>query len=131
VREELARLVRFAAVGASNTAVTFVAFGVLVRLGSPAAAASALAFALGAANGYRLNRRWTFRAARRGMRTAVRYVGVQSLGAALSAGGIAVVGAALGLHRLGAELVVIPGVTLVSYALVRRFVFGAASAPSA
>jgi hypothetical protein len=50
---------RFALVGVSNTVVSFVAYAILIRIGVFYGAAGALAFALGAANGYILNRRWT------------------------------------------------------------------------
>jgi putative flippase GtrA len=126
MRGEAGRLVRFACVGALNTAITLSAYALLVAGGTPAAAASALAFALGAANGYRLNRAWTFRAAPGGAAMAARYVAVQALGAALSAGGVALGTHDLELRRLAAEVVVLPVVTLTTYALSRRVVFGPA-----
>jgi putative flippase GtrA len=110
-------LVRFAAVGVTNTLVTLASFALLVRLGVPRGLASALAFGLGAANGYRLNRTWTFQSKRRGPATAARYVAVQGLGAVLSAG-------AIGL--LGSELLVLPIVTVVTFTLSRSLVFGGA-----
>ena len=58
--------VRYLLVGVSNTAITLVAYALLVAAGVPAVAASAAAFLAGAANGYRLNRTWTFRSDRRG-----------------------------------------------------------------
>jgi putative flippase GtrA len=106
---------RFALVGASNTIVTLVSFALLTRLGVPRSAASAIAFGLGAANGYRLNRTWTFHSERRGAGVAARYVGVQALGALLSA-------VAIGLLR--SEFLVLPLVTLVTFTLSRRLVFG-------
>lgn len=114
------QLARFATVGAANTLVTLVTFAVLSALGASAPAAGALAFAAGAANGYRLNRGWTFASARRGIQTAARYVTVQGLGAGLDALGLA----ALHLPRMQGEVLVLPCVTLVTFALSRQWVFG-------
>jgi putative flippase GtrA len=127
VRAELLRLVRFALVGASNTALTLAAFAVLTGLGAASPVASALGFAVGAANGYVLNRRWTFRCADHGAAVVGRYVAVQAVGAGLSAVGVAFATSDLDLRRLAAEAIVIPVVTLVTYSLSRRLVFAAAA----
>ena len=122
LRAELARIARFCVVGASNTAVTFVSFALLVALGVPAPAASAAAFVLGAANGYVWNTRWTFADQGVGASVLPRYVTVQVACAALSAGGVAVARSD-GSARLTAEVVILPWVTLVAYALSRTIVF--------
>jgi putative flippase GtrA len=125
MRAEIMRFARFGVVGASNTVLTLAAYEVLTRVGMAATAASGLAFAVGAANGYVLNRSWTFRA-RGGTATLVRYVVVQGLGAVLSAAGVALATSDLSLRRLAAECVVLPAVTLVTYTLVRTVVFSQA-----
>jgi putative flippase GtrA len=122
MRPEVARFVRFGVVGASNTVLTLVAYEVLTRVGVAATAASGLGFAVGAANGYVLNRSWTFRA-RGGAATLARYLVVQGLGALLSAAGVGLVTSDLSLRRLAAECVVLPAVTLVTYTLARTVVF--------
>ena len=115
---ELLRIARYAVVGLSNTAITFVAYTLLVAAGVPAPAASAAGFALGALNGYQLNRRWTFRTSGH----VGRYVAVQAVGAAASAAGVALARSD-GLPRLPAEAVILPLVTLLTYALARTVVF--------
>jgi putative flippase GtrA len=112
-------VVRFGLVGISNTLVTLVSYAILVHLGFVPAVASAAGWALGAANGYRLNRSWTFRSERRGAGTAARYGAVQGVGALLSAFAVA----DLPLPKLGAEVLVLPVVTLITYTLSRRLVF--------
>ena len=112
-----ATFVRYGTVGVANTALTFLAFALLTRAGMPASAASALGFGAGAVNGYLLNRAWTFRA--RG--SLGRYVAVQAVGAVTSAAAVGVVATAV--PRLAAEVLVIPAVTLLTFALVRRHVF--------
>lgn len=122
MRTELSRLTRFCTVGVLNTLLTLVAFTLLTRVGVASSPASALAFAAGAVNGYVLNRSWTFRAPG----SLMRYVAVQAVGAACSAGGIALARSELDLRRLLAECVVIPAVTLITYTLSRRIVFAVA-----
>jgi putative flippase GtrA len=122
MRAEVMRLVRFGLVGVSNTVLTLAAFEVLTRAGVDATVASGLGFAAGAANGYLLNRSWTFQA-RGGVTTLARYVAVQALGAALSAAGVALATTDLSLRKLAAECIVLPLVTLVTYALARTVVF--------
>ena len=128
---ELRRLVRFGTVGALNTLLTLIGFIALSHAGTPTAVASALAFAVGAANGYVFNRRWTFHSDRRGVRTVLRYVAVQGLGAAVSAGGIALVSSDLSVRHLAAEAIVLPAATLTTYVLARRLVFAAAPTATA
>ena len=108
-------LVRFCVVGVSNTLVTLISFALLAHVGVPRTVASAMAFALGATNGYFLNRSWTFHSERRGPATVARYVAVQGLGALLSA-------VAIGLLR--SEFLVLPLVTVITFTLARRLVFG-------
>jgi putative flippase GtrA len=113
------QLARFATVGATNTLVTLAVYALLGVLGLAAPAAGALAFAAGGANGYFLNRAWTFSSPLRGPGVAGRYVAVQGLGAGLDALGLA----AVGLPRLEAEVVVLPVVTLFTFVLSRQWVF--------
>jgi putative flippase GtrA len=127
---ELLRFVRFGLVGAINTALTLATFALLTHAGLAAAPASALAFATGAVNGYLLNRSWTFHS-RGGAATLTRYVAVQGLGAVCSGAGVALVSTALALHRLPAECLVVPFVTILTYTLARRVVFRSAGATPA
>jgi putative flippase GtrA len=114
---------RFVLVGATNTALTLSAYALLVLAGVPSPMAAALGWALGAANGYRLNRGWTFRSARRGLTPAARYVAVQALGAGLDALGVWLAVGDGHLHRLEGEIAILPAVTLLTFALCRGWVF--------
>jgi putative flippase GtrA len=114
---------RFALVGATNTALTLGAYSLLVLAGLPGPLAAALGWALGAANGYRLNRGWTFRSALRGLTPAARYVAVQALGAGLSAVGVALAHGDAHLPHLEGEIAILPAVTLLTFALCRGWVF--------
>jgi putative flippase GtrA len=119
------QLARFLVVGASNTAITLASYALLVAAGVPAVAASVAAFAAGAANGFRLNRAWTFRSRRGGARTVARYVAVLGLGLGLNALGVALAVGVLGLPRHAGELAALPPVTATTFVLVRCWVFGA------
>jgi putative flippase GtrA len=123
MKADLARLVRFCMVGAVNTGLTLVTFVGLTRAGVSPVPASALAFSVGALNGYLLNARWTFRMTSRGASRILRYVLVQALGAGMSASAIALLSSELAFRHLVAEAIVLPFVTLATYTLSRRLVF--------
>src|SRR5271155_4302892 len=68
------QFVKFGLVGVSNTLLTLVVYTVLVKVfGVWYLLASAIGFAVGATNGYLLNRSWTFRGHDGGRGTAVRW----------------------------------------------------------
>jgi putative flippase GtrA len=121
---EIARLVRFCGVGATNTVITLATFDLLVHAGCPAWAGSAIAFAAGAVNGYHWNARWTFAGRAADVATTrLRYLAVQGAGTALSAVGLLAAQGVLGLAHLLAELVILPLVTVLMYVLMRAVVF--------
>ena len=53
------QFVRFLVVGVGNTVLSFIAYRLLLAVGTPYPVAALLAFAVGALNGYIFNRRWT------------------------------------------------------------------------
>jgi putative flippase GtrA len=121
----VAQLVRYGLVGVTNTALTLAAYSALIALGAPVALAAATGWAVGAVNGYRLNRGWTFRCALTGAGPATRYVMVAALGAGLDALGTTVAVGHDHLPRLAAEIAILPAVTIVTFVLCRRWVFAA------
>jgi putative flippase GtrA len=75
------QFVKFGIVGVSNTLLTFVVYTVLLKVfGVWYLAASAAGFAVGATNGFLLNRRWTFREHVGDTLTPVRWAIVQGCG---------------------------------------------------
>jgi putative flippase GtrA len=75
------QFVKFGIVGVSNTALTFIVYTVLLKVfGVWYLAASAIGFAVGATNGFLLNRRWTFREHVGDALTPVRWGIVQTTG---------------------------------------------------
>ncbi|HWK25886.1 MAG TPA: GtrA family protein [Solirubrobacter sp.] len=112
------QFVRFALVGVTNTAVTLIAYALGLRLGVAYIPAGACAYALGATNGYALNRTWTFRAHGR----AARYFAVVAVGLAANALLLRGVVAA-GVPRLAAQALATGPVTLLTFALCRTWAF--------
>jgi putative flippase GtrA len=115
---------RFAAVGVTNTAVTLGTYALALRLAVPYLPAGALAYALGAGNGFVLNRAWTFRRPGR----PARYLAVVAAG--LVSNALLLRGAVgIGVPHVAAEVAVAAPVTLLTFALSRRWAF-ASDVPS-
>ncbi len=119
------QLARFLVVGVSNTAITLVVYAALVHAGVAPVAASVVAFAAGAVNGFRLNRAWTFRSSRRGLGAGARYLVVAGLGLGLNACGVALAVHVAELPKIAGELAALPPVTAATFGLSRAWVFGA------
>ena len=124
------QLARFGAVGATNTALTFVVYAVAVHVGVGYLPAAAGAFGLGAVNGFLLNRTWTFQHAGRSLAAARRYAVVQGASMVENVGLLWVMVHLLGLGRLPGEALAAVPVTLVSFALSRAWVFRAGAGPA-
>ncbi len=114
---------RFGAVGATNTAVTLASYAVALRVGAPYLVAGALAFALGALNGFVLNRTWTFVHDGPLAAAGARYAVVQLIGMGAD---LALLRAGVrGLHlaHLGAQVAAMPPVTVLTFVLSRTWTF--------
>src|SRR6478752_2327900 len=75
------QFIKFGIVGISNTLLTLAVYTVLLKVfGVWYLAASAIGFAVGAVNGFLLNRRWTFRGHVGDARTPLRWMVVQGCG---------------------------------------------------
>ena len=122
VATPLGRLARYLCVGATNTAISFAAYALLVAGAVPAGVAAVPAFAIGAANGYALNRRWTF-AAPDSRRARVAYVCVQAAGALVSGALVWTLVHGTGAARIDAYLAAVPPVTLATFLANRRWTF--------
>src|SRR6202521_4662577 len=77
------QLVKFGIVGVSNTLLAFAVYTLLLKVfGVWYVAASGIGFAVGAVNGFLLNRRWTFSGHVGDALTPVRWAVVQTCGLA-------------------------------------------------
>jgi putative flippase GtrA len=117
------QLVRFGLVGSTNTVLTLGTYAVLVALHAPVALAGGAGWAVGAVNGFVLNRAWTFRGAARGAVPAARYAVVALAGAGLNAALVSIAVSEQHLPRIAGELAVLPPVTMLAFLLCRGWVF--------
>jgi putative flippase GtrA len=113
---------RFLVVGVGNTAISFIAYRLLLALEVPYVIAAALAFSVGAVNGYVFNRRWTF-AARDSARARVVYIAVQATGAASTSLLVLLFVGGLGVGKSAAYLAAIPIVTVSTFMANRLWTF--------
>jgi putative flippase GtrA len=122
----VAQWLRFAAVGASNTLLSWCAYALLYRIGLHYLLASALAFALGVANSYIWNRRWTFRSRGRPAPEALRFAVVQCVGLGVDVALLYALVDGVGIHHLIAQALVFPAASLVTFGLSRKWAFAGA-----
>jgi putative flippase GtrA len=113
---------RFLFVGVGNTVLSFVAYRLLLALGTPYVIAAALGFSVGALNGYVFNRRWTF-AARDSARARFVYVAVQAAGAASTSLLVLLFVRGVGVDKVGAYVAAIPPVTVCTFMANRLWTF--------
>jgi putative flippase GtrA len=116
------QLARFLVVGVANTVLSFIAYRLLLAVGAWYVLAAPVAFAVGAVNGYLLNRRWTFSARDTG-RARVLYVTVQIVGAASTSLLVLFFVRVAGTGRVWAYLAAIPPVTVCMFVANRAWTF--------
>lgn len=126
MRTVAAQFARYGAVGVSNTLVSAACYAGTLALGAGAVIAATVAFALGSANGFVWNRRWTF--ARAAHASPLRYLVVQGAGLAATDLLIGALDPELG-HAV-AWVLTTGVVTLGTFAGNRRFAFQASTASS-
>jgi putative flippase GtrA len=97
----IAQFVKFGIVGVANTLLSFAVYTVLVKeFDVWYLAASAIAFAVGAVNGFLFNRRWTFREHTGDALTPVRWFVVQGVGLLANLGLVYLAVDGFGLDKL-------------------------------
>jgi putative flippase GtrA len=120
--ESVRQFRRFLLVGVGNTAVSFVAYRLLLALGTPYVLAAALGFSVGAVNGYVFNRLWTF-GARDSARARLLYLGVQVVGATSTSLLVLLFVRVVGTSKVGAYVAAIPPVTVCMFLANRIWTF--------
>lgn len=124
-----AQFARFGIVGVSNTLLFLAVYAICAdALGVWYLASSAIAFAFGAVNGYLLNRRWTFRAAKTSTATAVRFGLVQGIGFLGNLALVFVLVEVAGLDKNLGQVVSIVTVVVLTFFANRIWTFGAGTA---
>ena len=118
------QFLKFGLVGVSNTLITFAAYTLLLKgFGVWYIAASAIGFALGAVNGFLLNRRWTFSGHVGDALTPVRWAVVQSCGLALNLGLLYLFVNYAGVDKLLAQAFATSVVTVLTFLANRAWTF--------
>ncbi len=115
---------KFGIVGISNTLLSFAVYALLLKvLGVWYLGASAIAFAVGAANGFLWNRRWTFREHVGDALTPVRWFVVQGCGLLLNLGLVYVFVEHAGLDKLVGQACATAIVTVLTFFANRAWTF--------
>ncbi len=118
------QFLKFGAVGVSNTLLTFLVFTLLVKaVGVWYVAASAIGFAVGACNGFLLNRSWTFRGHSGGSTAALRWAVVQGAGLLADVGIIYLLVDGLSLPKLFGQALAILVVVVATFFANRTWTF--------
>lgn len=127
----LVQFVKFGIVGVSNTLLTFAIYTLLLKaFGVWYLAASAIGFAVGATNGFLLNRRWTFREHIGDALTPVRWAIVQTCGLGLNEGLLYVFVHDASVDKLLAQAFATIAVTVSTFFANRAWTFRAHSLPA-
>jgi len=120
----LLQFVKFGIVGVSNTLLTFAVYTLLLKVfGVWYLLASAIGFAVGAVNGFLLNRRWTFRGHVGDARTPLRWTVVQSCGLGLNEALLYLWVDGVGLDKLLGQVFATGVVTIVTFLANRAWTF--------
>ncbi len=120
----IVQFVKFGIVGVSNTLIAFAVYTVLLKVfGIWYVAASGVGFAVGAVNGFLLNRRWTFKEHVGDALTPVRWMIVQSCGLGLNLGLVYLFVHDLGMDELVGQIPTTAIVTVLTFAANRSWTF--------
>jgi putative flippase GtrA len=120
----LLQFIKFGTVGVSNTLLTFAVYTLLLKVfGVWYIAASAIGFAVGAVNGFLLNRRWTFRGHVGDARTPLRWMVVQSCGLGLNLALLYLWVDGIGVDELVGQAFAIAVVTVTTFLANRAWTF--------
>jgi len=118
------QVLRYAVVGVSNTAISMAVYAGLLALEVGYVAAVVVSYGAGLANGYTLNRRWTFVAGSFSIGSLSRYTTVQATGLLLSVGLTALFVEHFGVPKLPALVLSWPPVIAVTFTATRLWAFG-------
>jgi putative flippase GtrA len=120
----LVQFVKFGIVGVSNTLLTLAVYTLLLKVfGVWYLAASAIGFAVGATNGFLLNRRWTFREHVGDALTPVRWAVVQGCGLGVNEGLLYLFVHDAKLDKLVAQVCATAVVTVTTFFVNRAWTF--------
>jgi putative flippase GtrA len=118
------QFLKFGIVGVSNTLLFFATYTLLLKVfGVWYIAASGIGFAVGATNGFLLNRRWTFHGHVGDGLTPMRWAIVQGCGLGLNLGLVYLFVHDLGMDKLVGQIPATAIVTVLTFAVNRSWTF--------
>ena len=123
MKEELIKFIKFNAVGILNTAIDFVIFTVLVKLGLDAYVSQVISYSAGVLNSYIWNSRWTFKEKGVTARRVVLFIVVNLVSLGISTGVIALCTQQFGLSEILSKVISLPFSIGVNFLGNRLFVF--------
>lgn len=123
---ERREIFRYVVVGVSNTAISMVVYVALLAVGVGYVAGVVAAYLAGLANGYTLNRRWTFVAGSFSIGSLSRYTTVQGTGLLMSVGLTSLFVEVLDVPEVAALVLSWPPVIAVTFTATRLWAFGPA-----
>jgi putative flippase GtrA len=127
----VAQFVKFGIVGISNTLLFFATYTLLLKVfGVWYLAASGIGFAVGAVNGFLLNRAWTFKGHQGDALTPVRWSVVQGCGLALNEGLLYLCVDGIGLDKLIGQAIAIAIVVVLTFFANRSWTFRGHTPPA-
>jgi len=121
---EIVHAIKYGIVGVSNVTIDFTLYALLVSLGVWYPLAKTLSLIVATANGYTLNRIWTFRAGEHRNIVLTKYVTVQACCLAANLCLLALLIEVVGLGQVTAQAVALPFVALASFLAQRLWTFG-------
>jgi putative flippase GtrA len=123
-RHVTTQFVKFGIVGVSNTLLTFAVYTLLLKVfGVWYVAASAIGFAVGAVNGFLLNRRWTFHGHVGDAFTPLRWTIVQGAGLGANTGLVYLFVDGLSIDKLLGQVPATAIVTVLTFLANRSWTF--------
>ena len=120
----IVQFLKFGVVGISNTLLAFAIYTLLIKVfGVWYVAASGIGFAVGAVNGFLLNRKWTFKEHTGDALTPVRWAIVQGCGLGCNLGLVYLFVSGAGLGELVGQAFATAIVTVLTFAVNRSWTF--------
>ncbi len=120
----IVQFLKFGIVGVSNTILAFAVYTLLLKVfGVWYVAASGIGFAVGAVNGFLLNRRWTFKEHKGDALTPVRWAVVQGCGLGCNLGLVYMFVSGAGLGALVGQACATAIVTVLTFVANRSWTF--------
>jgi putative flippase GtrA len=124
-------LLRFGLVGAFNAGTYFGLYSAGVLIGVPYVLSAIVAFALSASLGYWLHEHWTFKGMRPTVRGWISWIAAQATATGLNLLLLILLVDGFGVHKILAQLVLLPVPPAATYLVGRRYVFSRARSSAA